>query len=97
MAGRKGERGTYSSYRPTVPLEEGEVMSTRWAKLLATSVSVLALALACAPPASARLAANRLAANRLAANALGDKTKFDTQAVTISKVTLPDGTVLTLR
>ena len=32
--------------------------------------------------------------NRLTANALSDKAKFDAQAVTISKVTLPDGTVL---
>jgi hypothetical protein len=82
-------------------------MKARWTKLLAASASVVMLAIACTPPASARLAgnllsanllsANRLAANLLSANAVGEKTKFDTRAVTISKVTLPDGTVLTLR
>ena len=40
---------------------------------------------------------NRLAANRIAVNAVRDKAKFDTQAVTVLKVTLPDGTVLTPR
>jgi hypothetical protein len=72
-------------------------MKARWTKLLVASASVVMLALACTPPASARLSANRLASNLLSANAVGEKTKFDTQAVTISKVTLPDGTVLTLR
>jgi len=35
--------------------------------------------------------------NRLAGNAVSSKAAFDAQAVTLSKVTLPDGTVLKAR
>jgi hypothetical protein len=66
-------------------------------KLLLSFVSALVLILSCSLAANAKLSVNLLAANRLSANSLSDKTKFDLQAVTISKVTLPDGTVLTVR
>ena len=77
-------------------------MIIRQSTLLVGSVSALVLVLSCSLPASARLAgnrvvANRLASNRLAANSLSDRTKFDTQAVNVSKITLPDGTILTVR
>ncbi len=76
--------------------KEVEIMSSRWANLLAASASAVLLAVACIPAASAMLAANKLSAYKLSVNAQSDKTKFDAQAVTIIKVTLPDGTVLTL-
>jgi hypothetical protein len=71
-------------------------------KVLLSLVSALVLILSCSLVANAKLsvnmlATNLLATNLLAANSLSDKTKFDLQAVTISKVTLPDGTVLTVR
>ena len=66
-------------------------------KLLLSLVSALVLILSCSLVANAKLSVNLLAANKLATNSLSDKTKFDLQAVTISKVTLPDGTVLTVR
>ena len=61
-------------------------------KLLLSLVSALVLILSCSLAANAKLSVNRIALN-----SLSDKTKFDLQAVTISKVTLPDGTVLTVR
>ena len=68
-------------------------------KLLGAMLTTVALTVAFSIPASAKLTANRLAANRVVANrivlnSVNDKAQFGVEAVTISKVTLPDGTVL---
>ena len=70
-------------------------MITGKSKRLIVSVVTLAAVLAFSFSASAKLAANKLAANLIAANSASESVKFDVGAVKVSKVTLPDGTVLT--
>lgn len=76
-------------------------MISRRTKLFALSGAALAV-VAFSLPAVARIAGNRLASNRIAGNRLASntltvKSSFDAQAVQVSRVTLPDGTVLTAR
>jgi hypothetical protein len=78
-------------------LYEEKAMIINRSKLLLSLVSALVLILSCSLAANAKLSVNLLSANLLSANSLSDKTKFDLQAVTVSKVTLPDGTVLIVR
>jgi hypothetical protein len=76
-----------------------EAMTIPKSKLLGAMLTTVALTVASSIPASAgiitnRLAANRVVANRVVVNSVSDKAKFGVEAVTISKITLPDGTVL---
>lgn len=72
------------------------------AKTVLGAALVLALGAMMAASASAKLAANKLAANGISPNGTsldrhGDKARFDTKAVRVGKVILPDGTVLPAR
>ncbi|WP_147707028.1 hypothetical protein [Microvirga massiliensis] len=74
-------------------------MTISESKLLGAMLTTIALTVASSIPASARIVTNRLAANRVVANrivlnAVTDKARFGFEAVTISKITLPDGTVM---
>jgi hypothetical protein len=64
--------------------------------LVGLFLAAVALILATSVPTSARLASNRLASNRLASNAVTDKVIVDLGAMTVTKVTLADGTVIAL-
>jgi hypothetical protein len=80
-------------------LTMGGAMITPKSRLLGAMLITVALTVAFSIPARARVVTNRLAANRVVANrgvgnSVSDKAKFGVEAVTISKVTLPDGTVL---